>query len=84
MNTYSRPALIALLGASSVASAYGQPSMQSYDPSAPKARAQVIAELNEWFAAGFNPQEWYYYPDNALSAGRLVAQRRAETAPIQQ
>jgi hypothetical protein len=58
--------------------------MQSYDPSAPKTRAQVVAELNEWFAAGFNPDEWIYYPDNAQAAGRIVAQSRAGSAsPVQ-
>ncbi|MBN3751509.1 DUF4148 domain-containing protein [Paraburkholderia sp. Tr-20389] len=77
MGTFSRLALGALLGASCVASAYAQASSGSYDPSAPKTRAQVVAELNEWFAAGFNPDEWAYYPDNAEAASIVVAQRRA-------
>jgi hypothetical protein len=77
MGTFPRLALCAVLGTSCVASAYAQVSSDSYDPSAPKTRAQVVAELNEWFAAGFNPDQWAYYPDNAEAAKAIVAQRRA-------
>ncbi|MEP9322075.1 DUF4148 domain-containing protein [Paraburkholderia phymatum] len=77
MGTFSRFALGALLGVSFAATAYAQASSNSYDPSAPKTRTQVVAELNEWFAAGFNPDEWAHYPDNAEAASIIVAQRRA-------
>jgi len=77
MGTFLRLAFCALFGASCVASAYAQASSDTYDPSAPKTRAQVVAELNEWFAAGFNPDEWAHYPDNAEAAALIVAQRRA-------
>lgn len=86
MSTFSRVVLGALLSVSYMAVAHAQVSVLSYDPSSPKTRAQVVAELNEWFAAGFNPDEWAHYPDNAEAARVIVAQRRAATGggvPIQ-
>ncbi|CAD6507907.1 DUF4148 domain-containing protein [Paraburkholderia sabiae] len=68
-----------LFGTSCVASAYAQVSSGSTDPSAPRTRAQVVAELNEWFAAGFNPEEWAHYPDNAEAAALIVARRHGAT-----
>lgn len=50
---------------------------QSYDPSAPKTRAEVRADLVEWLAAGYDPLDWVDYPENAQRAGAIVAQRRA-------
>jgi hypothetical protein len=83
MNSFYRLAAGALLGASCVASAFAQASMQSDDPSAPRTRSQVVAALNDWFAAGYNPAA-IYYPDNAQAAGRSVAQRRdGSVAPVQ-
>jgi len=58
------------------ASAFASPT----DPYGPKTRAQVRAELVEWLAAGFDPQDWVNYPENAQRAGAIVAQRRAERA----
>jgi hypothetical protein len=57
----------------------------SYDPSAPKTRAQVIADFADWRAAGYDPNDWIDYPENAIAAGRIVAARRAaQTAhPVQ-
>lgn len=84
MNTFFRLAVGALLGASCVGSAFAQTSIQSYDPSAPRTRSEVVADLNDWFAAGYKPTQWIYYPDNAQTAGRIVAQRRASSvAPVQ-
>ncbi|WP_322011342.1 DUF4148 domain-containing protein [Paraburkholderia sp. J12] len=50
---------------------------QTYDPSAPKTRAEVRADLVEWRAAGYDPLDWIDYPENAQRAGAIVAQRRA-------
>ena len=77
MVNFNRLALCALFCASCATSAYAQDSSATLDPSAPKTRAQVVAELNEWFAAGFIPDEWAHYPDNAEAATAIVAQRRA-------
>jgi Domain of unknown function (DUF4148) len=52
----------------------------SNDPSAPKTRAQVIADLADWRAAGYDPNDWIDYPENAIAAGRIVAARRAAQA----
>ena len=67
----------ALLAAVSMSTAFAETS-RSYDPSAPKTRAEVIADLIEWRAAGYDPLDWIDYPDNALRAGRIVAARRAQ------
>jgi hypothetical protein len=52
----------------------------TYDPNAPKTRAQVRQEFLEWRAAGYDPNDWLNYPDNAIAAGRIVAQQRASRA----
>ncbi|NML32902.1 DUF4148 domain-containing protein [Paraburkholderia antibiotica] len=83
MRTLSQLALGALLVAASMSitsPVYAQASMQSNDPSAPKTREQVRADLIEWRAAGFDPSNWIDYPHNALAAGRIVAERRAQQA----
>lgn len=69
----------ALFGASCIASAYAQPPSKS-DPSAPKTRAEVKADTLAWLAAGYDPNNWWDYPDNAQRAGRIVAAQRAQEA----
>jgi hypothetical protein len=78
MKVTSLVGLGALLAAVSMSSAFAQSSSQGYDPSAPKTRAQVKADLADWRAAGYDPLDWLNYPDNALRAGRIVAARRAQ------
>jgi hypothetical protein len=73
-----RTGLGALLGALSISAALAQAPSQTYDPSTPKTRAQVRADLKEWLAAGYDPLDWIDYPENAQRAGRIVAARRAE------
>ena len=72
----------ALFGASCVASAFAQPSSRYGDPPAPKTRAEVKADLIAWLAAGYDPNNWWEYPDNAQRAGRIVAEQRARQAGI--
>ncbi|RKE38528.1 uncharacterized protein DUF4148 [Paraburkholderia sp. BL23I1N1] len=79
MKIVSLVGLGALLAAVSMSTAFAQTS-RPYDPSAPKTRAQVKADLAEWRAAGYDPLDWIDYPDNALRAGRIVAARRAQQA----
>ncbi|KXU82429.1 hypothetical protein CI15_33380 [Paraburkholderia monticola] len=78
MNLFSRIGLGALLTVVTISTVYAQPVTQPTDPSAPKTRAQVRADLLEWLAAGYDPFDWINYPENAQRAGRIVAQRRAE------
>ena len=78
MNLFSRIGLGALLTVVSISTVYAQTVTQPTDPSAPKTRAQVRADLLEWLAAGNDPFDWINYPENAQRAGRIVAQRRAE------
>lgn len=42
---------------------------------APVTRAQVKAELEELVNAGYNPRDWYHYPENIQAAERIVQQR---------
>jgi hypothetical protein len=70
--------IVGALALSCAASAFAQPG-GAYDPSAPKTRAQVRQEFLEWRAAGYDPQDWLNYPENAIAAGRIVAQRRAQS-----
>jgi hypothetical protein len=60
------------------ASVFAQPSAQTSDPNAPKTRAQVRQDYLDWRAAGYDPNDWLNYPQNAIQAGRIVAQRRAQ------
>jgi len=78
MIAFSRIALASLAIVGSVASATAL--AQPYTPSAPLTRAQVRADLIDWLQAGFDPLDVYDYPSNALRAGAIVAQRRAERA----
>lgn len=72
----------ALLGALAVPSVFAQAPAQQYDPSTPKTRAEVRADLAQWIAAGYDPNDWIDYPDNAIRAGRIVAAQRAQAAGI--
>lgn len=78
MKIVSRIGLGALLAAACMSTAFAQTSARPYDPSAPKTRAEVKADLAAWRAAGYDPLDWINYPDNALRAGRIVAARRAQ------
>ncbi|MFM0002884.1 DUF4148 domain-containing protein [Paraburkholderia dipogonis] len=78
MKIVSRVGLGALLAAVSMSTAFAQTSARPYDPSAPKTRAQVKADLADWRAAGYDPLDWIDYPENAQRASRIVAQRRAQ------
>ncbi|HYS66492.1 MAG TPA: DUF4148 domain-containing protein [Paraburkholderia sp.] len=88
MKIVSRVGLGALLAAVSMSTAFAQTSAQpsapgsaqSYNPSAPKTRAEVKADLAEWRAAGYDPLDWINYPHNAQRAGRIVAARHAQQA----
>jgi hypothetical protein len=80
MKTLPRVMWGVLLGASCVASAFAQAPPRPYDPSAPKTRAEVKADLAEWIAAGYDPNDWWDYPENAMRAGRIVAAQRAKAA----
>ncbi|MDR5828362.1 DUF4148 domain-containing protein [Caballeronia sp. LP006] len=62
--------------ASCAASALAQPVTPIGDPSAPKTRAQVKQEFLAWRAAGYDPNDWLNYPDNAMRAGQIVSQQR--------
>lgn len=80
MKTFHRVMVVALLGMWCGATAFAQPPSKPFDPSAPKTRAEVKADLVEWLAAGYDPNDWLDYPDNAQRAGAIVAARRAQTA----
>ena len=75
-----RTGLGALLATLGMSAALAQAPAQTYDPSAPKTRAQVKADLKEWLAAGYDPLDWIDYPANAQRAGRIVAAQRAQRA----
>lgn len=80
MKTVFQVGLGALLAAVSISTAFAQMQAQPNDPSAPKTRAQVRADLIEWLNAGYDPLDWVNYPENAQRAGRIVAARRAQQA----
>jgi hypothetical protein len=80
MKMVSRIGFGALLAAVSISTALAQTMAQPGDPSGPKTRAQVRADLIEWRAAGYDPLDWIDYPENAQRAGRIVAARRAQQA----
>ncbi|RZF25551.1 DUF4148 domain-containing protein [Paraburkholderia sp. UYCP14C] len=82
MKLFSRIGLGALLAAAGISTVYAQAVMQPTDPSAPKTRAQVRADLKEWLAAGYDPFDWINYPENAQRAGRIVAEHRAQQQGI--
>ncbi|VXB18937.1 conserved exported hypothetical protein [Burkholderia sp. 8Y] len=74
--------MLGALAACWAASALAQPLAD--DPSAPKTREQVRYDLRAWLAAGYDPNDWIHYPENAMRAGRIVAQRRADGPPMTQ
>jgi hypothetical protein len=80
MKMVSQVGFGALLAAMTISTAFAQTQAQPNDPSAPKTRAQVRADLIEWRAAGYDPLDWIDYPENAQRAGRIVAARRAQQA----
>jgi hypothetical protein len=80
MKMFAQVGLGALLAAVTISTAFAQTQARPYDPSAPKTRAQVRADLIEWRAAGYDPLDWIDYPENAQRAGRIVAARRAQHA----
>jgi hypothetical protein len=69
-----------LLGALTLccaATAFAQPQAPN-DPNAPKTRAQVRQEFLLWRSVGYDPNDWLNYPDNAMRASRIIAQRQAQ------
>jgi hypothetical protein len=78
MTHSSRIGLGALLAAISIGTVYAQAVTQPSDPSAPKTRAQVRADLADWRAAGYDPFDWLNYPQNAQRAARIVAEQREQ------
>lgn len=78
MTALSRVVFVSLVAAGSFASTAAL--AQTNGPSAPLTRAQVRADLADWIQAGFDPMDKLDYPANALRAGAIVAQRRAERA----
>jgi DNA-binding IclR family transcriptional regulator len=76
MTSLSRLLLGALaIGCATAALAQTPP--QPNDPNAPKTRAQVRQDFLLWRAAGYDPNDWLNYPDNAQLASRIVAERQA-------
>ena len=82
MTALSRIVFASLVAAGAVASTAAQ--AQTYTAPAPLTRAQVRADLADWLQAGFDPMDKLDYPSNALRAGAIVAQRRAERAAVSQ
>lgn len=80
MTMFAQVGLGTLLAAVTISTAFAQTQARPHDPSAPKTRAQVKADLIEWRAAGYDPLDWIDYPENAQRAGRIVADRRAQHA----
>ena len=77
MKRIPRMVLCMIAGALCATYAFAETPASSYNPSAPKTRAQVIADFADWRAAGYDPNDWIDYPENAIAAGRIVAARRA-------
>ncbi|MFT4067431.1 DUF4148 domain-containing protein [Paraburkholderia sp.] len=77
MKMLTRTGLGALLAAVSISTVFAQTVTQPTDPSAPKTRAQVVADLAAWRAAGYDPSDWIHYPVNAQQAARILAEQRA-------
>ncbi|SPB12982.1 hypothetical protein NOV72_00282 [Caballeronia novacaledonica] len=69
--------IIGALALCCAASALAQPQAQTSDPNAPKTRAQVRQEFLLWRSVGYDPNDWLNYPDNAIRASRIIAQRQA-------
>jgi hypothetical protein len=77
---FLRRALLGALAFCCAAAAFAQPASGPADPSAPKTRAQVRQEFLAWRAAGYDPNDWLGYPENAIRASRIVGQR--DTPPV--
>lgn len=75
--------LVTLVSAIFSVSALAQQPARNGDPSAPKTRAEVKADLKAWLAAGYDPNNWWEYPMNAQRAGRIVAAQRAQAGGVQ-
>jgi hypothetical protein len=74
MKTHVLFALGVLIGVGSISSTYAQTSPSSSDPSAGRTRAEVIAEISVWRAAGYNPIiDLTHYPNSALEAARIIS-----------
>jgi Domain of unknown function (DUF4148) len=57
---------------------------QSVDNQQPVTRAQVKHELAELEAAGYNPNDWYNYPQNVQAAeAKVAAQHQARALAAQ-
>jgi hypothetical protein len=65
-----------LMSIGSISSTSAQTSPSPSDPSAPRTRAQVIAEISIWRAAGYNPIiDLTHYPNSALEAARAISEQ---------
>lgn len=72
MKSYVYAAIAALVLAAPIASYAAQ------QDNAPVTRAQVKAELVELEKAGYNPGNWYNYPENLQAAEQKVAAMHAK------
>jgi uncharacterized protein DUF4148 len=77
MKLIARMVLCAVAGTAYATYAFAQTPAPPHDPSTPKTRAEVVAEIAAWQAAGFEPDDWIDYPENAIAASRIVAERSA-------
>ncbi|MDR5739753.1 MULTISPECIES: DUF4148 domain-containing protein [unclassified Caballeronia] len=76
MKAIARSTVLALAAFSTV-SALAQP----LSGDAPRTRDQVRQEAAAWIAAGYDPNDWLHYPDNAIRANRVITQRAAPAQP---
>ena len=80
MKTTTSVAFGILLGVSGIASAFAQAPTSPYDSSKLKTRAEVIADSERWFAAGFDPLDSFHYPGTAMKASRVLLEQREQPA----
>jgi hypothetical protein len=67
----------ALIGIGSISSTSAQTSPSPSDPSAPRTRAEVVAEISVWRAAGYSPIiDLTHYPNSALAAARVISEQQ--------
>ncbi|MFB9123828.1 DUF4148 domain-containing protein [Paraburkholderia dipogonis] len=71
-----------LLSANSIASAFAQASTSPNDPSHPKTRSEVRADAQRWFAAGFDPLDFFHYPGTAMEASRMLPEQHGQAAVL--
>ncbi|MDR5817686.1 MULTISPECIES: DUF4148 domain-containing protein [unclassified Caballeronia] len=76
--THPSRLILSALALCCATSVFAQTAAQPGDPNAPKTRAQVRQEFLMWRAAGYDPDDWLNYPDNAIAASRIVAQQQAQ------